>query len=88
VEKIEFDHIVSETSAVWKALTEWTFPQVDEGIKSELIELLPDSIILVRVLQQLLLASLKLSGEVRVLQELLLASLKLSENGELFQSTY
>jgi len=57
VEKMEF------VTWAWKALTEWTIPQVDEGIKSELIECLVLSVVLVRVLQELLLARLKLSGE-------------------------
>jgi hypothetical protein len=82
VEKMEVDHIVSVACRAWKALTKWINPQLDEGIKSELIEFLLDSAILVHVVQELLFASLKLSG--KVLQELLLVSLKLSrERGTL-----
>lgn len=60
---MEFYHIVSVPRAMWKTLTEWLLPQGNEGIESEFMEFLLDCVILVRVLQGFLLASLKLSGE-------------------------
>jgi hypothetical protein len=70
VEKVESDHIVSLARAAWTAFTEWTFPQVDEWQEPEPrlflffdIEILLDTGITFRVVQELLLASPSRSRE-------------------------